>query len=163
MFPLSGRNYILAALENTPVTLSLLLSSLGASDPKWEIRPDLARFSLREIIAHVADWEEVFRGRFERTVKEDTPVILRPDPGQRAVEQGYFTADPVECLARFCHRRTAFLEWLRSLPDDAWGRIGHLDRMGDVPLEGLAALMLGHDSYHIRQIVEWLSTSETGA
>jgi hypothetical protein len=29
--------------------------------------------------------------------------------------------------------------------------------MGDIPMAGLAVLVLGHDSYHLRQVAEWLT------
>lgn len=48
--------------------------------------------------------------------------------------------------------------WLRSLPEDAWECIARLERMGEIPLSGLAALALGHDSHHVRQAAEWLAS-----
>lgn len=157
MLPTPARDYLLAALDNTPTTVIALLSSFPTDAPTWNVRPYPERFSLREIVAHLADWEEVFRERFERTVREDFPRLTRPDLDQRSEEQGYDHADPQECLARFRKQRTQSLDWLRTLSPEEWSRGAHLDRIGDLNLEGLATLMAGHDSYHLRQIAEWLS------
>lgn len=159
MLPLPACHYIAAGLDNTPLTLAALVSRFPGNDPIWETRPSPDRFSLREIVAHLADWEEIWRGRFEPTVNEEHPLLLRPDPDRRAEEQGYSRAEPVECLARFQERRAALTGWLRSLPEETWARTAHLDRLGDVPLVGLAALALSHDSYHLRQVAEWLSAA----
>jgi uncharacterized damage-inducible protein DinB len=155
MLPAPGHAYLLAALDNTPETLSTLLSPLPTGDAAWDARPHPDRFTLREIVAHLADWEEVWRERFERTVSEDRPLLLRPDLDRRAQERGYAHADPKECLPRLRDERAALTGRLRELPDDAWGRVAHLDRMGDISLEELAAFVLGHDSYHLRQTAEW--------
>jgi len=159
MLPTPARNYILSVVDNTPATLSALLSHLPADSFVWNTQPDPDRFSLREIVAHLADWEEVFRGRFERTLGEDRPLLQRPDVSQRAEDLGYGQADPTECLARFREKRASLTGWLRSLSDDDWARGAHLDRMGDIPLEALPSLVLSHDSYHLRQVAEWLAHS----
>jgi len=160
MLPTAACAYIAVALDHTPATLAALVSHLPADSPVWDARPEPDRFSLREIVAHLADWDAVWRERFERTRDEDHPLLLRPVPDERAQEQGYAHADPAECLTRFRERRTALTGWLRALPEDAWTRLAHLDRMGDIPLEGLAALALGHDAYHLRQAAEWLAAGK---
>lgn len=156
MLPTPARNYLLVALENTPITVSSLLADRSSENEVWDTQPEPDRFTLREIVAHVADWEDVFRDRFERTLDETNPFLSRPDLDKRAKEKGYAVADPQECLSRFRERRSESVRWLRSLTEEAWGRTAHLDRIGDLNLEGLIALMLGHDSYHVRQITEWL-------
>lgn len=82
---------------------------------------------------------------------------MRPDITERSVERGYADADPQESLARFVEKRQALTARLRSLPEGAWERIARFDRMGDTSLDGLTALALGHDSYHVRQVAEWLA------
>lgn len=160
MLPTPARAYLLAALDNTPAILTGLLSHLPSEDATWQVRPQPDRFQLREIVAHLADWEAVFSERFERTISEDMPILSRPDLDERAEEKGYAHADPQECLVRFQQNRSAITARLRALPEDTWNRAAHLERIGDLTLEGLIALMQGHDSYHIRQVAEWLSARQ---
>lgn len=155
MLPPAGRDYLLAALENSPPTAEALL--FGAGPDVWDLRPDPERFSVREIVAHLADWEDVWRERFRRTANEDRPRLTRPILPARIEEKGYASADPAECLSRLRAKRAENLAWLRALPEEAWDRTAHLDRLGETSLAGLIGLALGHDSYHLRQVAEWLA------
>ena len=157
--PTPARAYLLAALDNTPATLAALLSALGPSDPAWDARPHPDRFTLREVVAHLADWELIWEDRFARTAAEDNPTLTRPDAGERGAAQGYASADPVESLARIRERRAALTASLRALPDAAWERTAHLERIGDLTPGGLVALALGHDAYHLRQTAEYLAAA----
>lgn len=159
MLPIAAAHYLTNAFDNAPVALSALLSHLPADSPVWDTRPDPARFSVREIVAHLADWDEIWEERFGRTVTEEAPLLLRPDLDQRAAERGYATADPIKCLARLRDSRAALTASLRSLHEDAWTRTTTLDRMGAVPLHVLVALAVSHDSYHVRQVTEWLAAA----
>jgi uncharacterized damage-inducible protein DinB len=161
--PTPARAYLLAALDNTPATLAALLCALGPSDPAWDARPHPDRFSLREVVAHLADWDLIWQDRFARTVAEASPTLARPDAAERGAERGYASADPVESLARFRERRAALTATLRALPEAAWERTAHLERIGDLPLGGLVALALGHDAYHLRQAAEWLAAGSRDA
>ncbi len=159
MLPTAAAQYLTSAFDNAPAALAALLSHLPSASPIWDTRRDPARFSLREIVAHLADWDSVWEERFGRTVAEATPLLLRPDLDQRAAERGYATADPVECLARLRESRAGLTASLRSLPEEAWTRMATLDRMGEVPLHVLVALAVSHDSYHVRQVAEWLAAA----
>ncbi|HVK06007.1 MAG TPA: DinB family protein, partial [Armatimonadaceae bacterium] len=107
----------------------------------------------------LADWELIWEERYARTAAEDNPTLARPDAGERGAEQGYASADPAESLARFRERRAALTASLRALPDPAWERAAHLERIGDLSLGGLVALALGHDAYHLRQTAEYLAAA----
>lgn len=161
MLPIIAREYILAALDNTPGTLSYLLPDKPSDGVVWDVQPYPDLFTLREIVAHLSDWDAIFQERFERTLREHHPILSRPDLDRRALEKGYTDADPLERLARFRGSRSTMTAWLRALPAESWGRTAHLERVGDMSLDGLSALMLGHDAYHIRQLAEWLNPDAT--
>ena len=108
MLPERIRLYLLRGLETTPDLLDRLLGDV--SDPAaYDRRPDPERFTLREVLAHLADWEEVFRRRLRQTLDEDNPKLLGLDEGKLAVERDYAHADPVECRARFRRGRAELL------------------------------------------------------
>jgi uncharacterized damage-inducible protein DinB len=157
--PDAGRAYLVGALEHAPAALAALLAGLAPGAAAWDFRPEPDRFTLREVVAHLADWEELWRERFTRPLTEDTPTLPRPDPGQRGEERGYAAADPAECLARFRAERAALAAYLSALPEDAWTRPARLERIGDITLEGIVALLFAHDAYHLRQAAEWLAAA----
>jgi uncharacterized damage-inducible protein DinB len=159
MLPTPAAHYLTNAFDHAPAALSALLDHLREDSSVWDTRPAQDRFSLREIVAHLADWDDIWRERFGRTLDEDAPLLLRPDLDQRATERGYATADGVDCLARLRESRAALTDFLRALPEDAWTRTAALDRMGEIPLHVLVALAVSHDSYHVRQVAEWLAAA----
>ena len=56
MLPERIHLYLLLDLESAPEALARLLADV--TDPAaWDRRPDPDRFTLREMVAHLADWK----------------------------------------------------------------------------------------------------------
>ena len=163
MLPPPALNYILLALEGTPDVLESLLNAFAYDDPVWDLRPNPDRFTLREILAHLADWEPIFLERITRMRDEDTPHLPDVDEGQLAVARDYAHVDAPASLMRFRQGRAQLLPVLRALPVEAWERPGFRERIGPLTLENLVVLILGHDGYHTRQIAQWLAACHHAA
>jgi len=148
------RNYLYNGLEAAPVMLESMLA--GLTPEQADRRPDPERFSIREMLAHLADMEEVFLARMRRIRQEDQPTITSIDPGPRAIERNYAAADPAEQLRLFTERRAETLAFLKSLADEEWGRTAVRPDMGTIALEAHATIIPLHDLYHLRQVEEWL-------
>jgi len=157
MIPEHVRRYLLAGLEATPIALDRLLKD--APEAAWDLRPDPERFTLREVMAHLADWEPVWRERLERIRSEDLPELPGYDEGQWAIDHDYAHADPRTQQALFRDRRAQLLEMLRALSPDDWQRAGQHSQWGRLTMCDLATLILGHDGYHLRQTAEWLEAA----
>ena len=160
MLPAYVRNYQFAALRGTPDVLDRLLRGTNSASSVWDATPDPARFTLREMLAHIADWEPIFLDRLKRTVELDEPVLQGYDEGQIALERDYAHSEPLMNLQRFREGRETLVDYLQSLPDSAWDRVGRHTELGPITLEGLLSLIVGHDGYHTAQVVQWLSASE---
>ncbi len=145
-------DYIVNGLEAGPAVQAALLQ--GSVD--WDRRPDPDRFTLREMIAHLADWEDIWAARVHRFLTEEHPMLESIDEGLIATERAYSTQDPLANLARYGKGREALVAQLRALPIEAWSRTGHRQFVGDLTLFELAALIAGHDSYHMKQTVGFL-------
>lgn len=157
MLPAKTRSYLFTALEASPLVLSRLLSAFAATDSIWDKRPTPDRFTLREMLGHLADWEPIFRERLTRTSTENEPLLLNVDEGALALANNYAQSNPLESLARYREGRTALVAFLRTLPDDAFARTAHRELIGILTLEEQIALILGHDGYHAKQTLEWLA------
>jgi hypothetical protein len=162
MLPLAARNYVLTALGGTPGVIQGLLGGLAADDPAWDLHPYPERFSLREMLAHLADWEVFWYERATRTIHEEHPFLENRDENRIASDRNYAHADPLESLARFQAGRTKLMELLTSPPDAAWSRTAHREGLGDMTLEEQAIMSLAHDGYHTRQAAEWLELAPSG-
>ncbi len=146
-------DYVLNGLEAAPLVQARLLKDCTF----WDVRPDPDRFTLREMIAHLADWEEIWLTRVERFVTEDHPYLPSIDEGQIAVERDYANQDPGLNVQRYGEGRKALLQKLRALPDESWACTGHREFVGDINLFELTAIITGHDGYHLSQTLAYLS------
>jgi hypothetical protein len=144
-------NYVLTGLETAPSVQEALCR--GATE--WDARPPGEdRFTLRESLAHLADWEPIWLMRTRRTVEEDRPTLPGIDEGELAVKNDYASSDPAESLRRYRAGRNDLVAFFRGLTPDQWSRTFTRDDVGEVTLFELASMVLGHDGYHFRHTLE---------
>lgn len=143
-------------LAGTPTVLTCLVGSLRADSDFWDFRLSPERFTAREVIAHIADWNEIFDARLSKTLLEDHPAIVAMDEDQLAIDHDYAGQDPVVALKRFCESREAFVQKVAALDDGAWSKSAYRADMGDVSVADQVILVAIHDSYHQLQIAEYL-------
>lgn len=152
--PEGVRPYFIGALELAPELFPSLLP-FEANDPAWDERPFADRFTLREMIAHVADWNPIYHQRLQLTLERDKPVLPDMDEGQIAIDNGYAALDPLESLRRFVKSRSELVAYVRSLPSAAWGRAAIREGLGELTIGEQIALIGAHDAYHMRQAMEY--------
>lgn len=157
MLPSNARKYLLAALAASPDVYDRLLKDVPAEDTVWDVRPDPDRFTIREAVAHMADWEEVFLDRLTRTREQDEPTLQGYDEGQFAIDRDYAHQGARPNLTRFREGREKIVAFFHSLQPEEWERIGHHTEVGPISLEAHGVLILGHDGYHAQQVVQWLA------
>jgi len=160
MLPTFVREYALTALTGTPDVLERLLAGVAPDNPAWDRRPDPSRFTLREVVGHLADWNSVFLNRVTRARDEEEPQVFTQSAEDVARESGSFGAAPADSLARFRAGRAEMVPILRALEPEQWERIGfivgHPVASGAVSIEAWIVQIVGHDGYHLRQVAEWL-------
>ncbi len=153
------RHYLLIDLESAPDVLARLLAEVR--DPAvLDHRPDPDRFSLREMAAHLADWESVFLGRLTQTRDEENATLQGLDEGQVALNHDYAHADLPECLARYRTGRAKIIAFLRALTPAQWERVGTHTEVGPLTMEEQLVLIAAHDGYHRQQTVCYVSAGE---
>ncbi len=152
MLPEHVRHYLLTDLESSPDVLARLLH--GFTD--WDARPDASRFSPREMVAHLADWEAVFLTRLIDTRDAPDAILQGLDEGQVARDNDYDHANPAECLKRYESGRAAIVFLLGGLSPEQWERVGVHTEIGPITLEAQAVLIAAHDGYHRQQVLGFL-------
>ncbi len=158
------RTYVLKGASASPSVVGELLNGVTDEDTVWDFRPDPERFTLREVISHLADWEEVWHGRATLILQEDSPVLADVDEEQVAIDNNYAGAIPSATIARFNAGRSQVMNLLSAVPEESWNRTGQRPPMiGTLSLDDLLCLMYGHDGYHTGQIVEWLRLAQESA
>ena len=153
MLPSLARTYLVSALAGTPDVLEGFLGGLDAHDERWDVRPDPERFTLREIVAHLAFVEPNWRERVTRTRGGAQPFFPRVVRQSAAHEQ----RAPAENLASFRGSRRQLVEALESLAETDWERSADWELLGPVTLEQQAVFVCVHDGYHVGQVAQWLA------
>ena len=153
--------YLLTTLELTPVILGAMLEHIPAT--RYDERPDPNRFTLREALAHLADWEQILlEDRMQAAVSRPGCDIAGIDEGKRAAELGYDKMDVHQQLELFKQRRHTTAEWLRSVDEADWEKfLVHKER-GKQTLYDQANLLLGHDLDHIEHVAQFLGEKTAG-
>lgn len=136
-------------LEKTPGILELLLHDASPEVLQWKPGPD--RWSMQEVLAHLAAIEQIYGTRVRRIVMEEDPALVKYEPpsGEEIQQK---TAR--EHLEHFIALRRAHVVFLHTVPADAGGRTGRHWEMGSVSVSHLLHELANHDLGHIRQMAE---------
>ena len=146
--------YLPIAIEFGPAVVARLLTQLP--DESLDRRIDPERFTPREVVAHLADWEPIMRERIGIALNSPGAQIPAFDEGQMAIDNNYAGSDPQEQVELFLEERKVTAELIRSLSGDEWDRVAHHPERGPQSVSDLANLLLGHDLYHIEQLTSFL-------
>ena len=160
MLPKKVEAYLMIALAGAPDVFDALLQ--GMTEVEADRRPDPDRFTIREAMAHLADWESVFRGRLLQTRDGDNATLQGYDEGQWAIDHDYAHSDWREQARRFHEERQELIALLRSLTPAQWERTGNHTEVGPITMEQQALLVCVHDGYHQQQIAQWRGQKGAG-
>ena len=139
----------LTLLEKTPIVLETLLADLPQEALEW--KPSEERWSIREVMAHLADIEELYGERTQRIVREERPALAKYVPSAKLLGG---PADGVERLVRFGLLRRGLVAFVREAPASAALRTGVHEELGPVTLAQMLNELANHDLGHLRQIAE---------
>ena len=146
---------IIRLLENTPSVLRSLLRDVSEEESTW--RPAPGRWSIVEVLGHLGHVESRgFRGRVERMVAEDNPLMESYEPDVFAAAGVYSARGLTQSLAEFERERSISVALLRSLPENVAAKPGVHSKLGPLVAENVLNEWPFHDLGHIRQVAELL-------
>ncbi len=152
------RYYLLQGLGAAPTVLTHLLNQAPKSS--WDQRPDPERYTLREVAAHMADWDGVWFERLEKMRTQDNPTIQGYNPDDFLKKNNYAQIEVSTSIKRFQEGRAKLLKTFESLELAQWGRMGNHTERGPISIQDLAQIVVGHDGYHLKQITEWIEKAK---
>lgn len=140
----------MAVLAEMPETLRRTVAGLSREQDGTPEKP--GKWSVRQVVQHLADSELVGGFRFRMILAHDAPELPAYDQDLWADRLHYQEADLATSLDDFEALRTLNLRLLRrATPDDLKRAMRHSER-GDEPLGYLTSLYAGHDLVHLAQI-----------
>ncbi len=124
----------------------------GASGAELDYVPAAGRWSLRQILCHVADSEIVGADRFRRILAEDNPSIVGYDQDAWARNLDYGRRRTSQALETFRHIRGENYELLSKAPESDFERKATHSERGVVSLLDLLRTYAVHAEKHSEQI-----------
>lgn len=141
-----------------------LLSAALRQFPKkmWLHKPASERWSIHEIILHLADSEASAYIRCRRFIAEPESPVLIFDPARWAGTLGYFHQSTREALEIIRRLRRATYQLLIALPESVWEHTVNHPTEGRVNLADWVEVQERHIPHHIDQMKQnydtWLKT-----
>lgn len=140
----------MTVLAATADRLRHVASSMDATAIKAPEAP--TKWSVTQVIAHLADSEVVWAWRLRLILGQDRPTLTGYDQDTWANNLDYANADVSECLDRFTILRNSHLRLLSGLSPEQRKRVGVHSERGEENVEHLVRLYAGHDVLHLNQI-----------
>jgi len=132
----------------------------GAPASRLRKRPAPEKWSVSEIIAHLADTEIVIGWRIRSILGAPGTHIQAYDQDAWAAAGLYAKRDPRKSIEQFRAVRDANLALYKSLSTEQWKRYGIHAERGKESLERIALMIAGHDINHILQIERILAPNK---
>lgn len=146
--------YLVRALTYGPLIVRRIVESLPTDAHDTHSDPD--RFTVREAVAHLADWQQIDLDRM-KLAASGTGATLQPyDEVERAKEMNYVDLDVMEQLNLYESRRLEILAYLDSLSEGEWRNTGYHPEKGHMTVYDQANLLVAHDTYHIEHLTQYL-------
>ena len=134
----------------TPKKLERLIR--GVPKPKLRKRPAPDKWSVAEILAHLAD-SEIARGwRMRQILGAPGTPVQAFDQNVWAISGHYEKRDPHKSVELFRVLREANIALLKSLTPEQWKHHGMHAERGQESIEHIVRLNAGHDINHIKQV-----------
>ena len=110
------------------------------------------KWSIREVIAHLADSERNGSVRFRMVIAHDRPALPAYDQDLWAERLAYSESNVEESLEEFTALRRANVRLFERASDEDLARVGMHSERGEESLGYMLKLYAGHDIVHLRQI-----------
>jgi hypothetical protein len=128
------------------------VAATGAAGAELDWTPGPEKWSVRQILCHLADSEIVDADRFRRVLAEDNPTIIGYDQEAWARNLDYTRRKVSQALETFRHLRAGNYELLKGAPEDAFARACTHNERGRQTLLEMLELYARHAEGHAEQI-----------
>ncbi len=141
----------LDSAEKDPKKIAAAVSGLPDSVLRYKPAPE--KWSILEILGHLADMEILNAYRMRQILADKDPTIAPIDQDAWAANLGYMDEPPAELLAQFGLTRHHNLKLLRRIKLEDLSRSAfHPERNGPMTLEEIVERIATHGPNHLEQI-----------
>ena len=158
LFSYVGGNDPLKLQAAAPAKLARLLK--GVNPAKTRKRPAPGKWSIAEIVAHIADTELVGGYRIRAILGAPGSQVIGFDQDVWVTALHYDQRNVRKSLEQYRVLREANLALLKSRAPEQWKHHGSHNERGTVTIETIVRLYAGHDLNHFRQIERILGANK---
>jgi hypothetical protein len=124
----------------------------GMTAKELDATPIPGKWSTRQVVCHLADFEPIYADRMKRVIAEDRPTLFGGDPDVFASKLAYAARDVEEELRLIEVVRSQMAKILRTLAPDDFRREGIHSEAGPLSLLTLLERVTGHLPHHVKFI-----------
>jgi hypothetical protein len=147
---LLGDNDPVVVLRQTPAALERFLDTIPA---QIAARPEApGKWSIRDVIQHLADSELVGGFRLRMVLAHDRPPLVGYDQDLWASRLRYRDVELRDAFEQFTALRRANVRIWQQLNSTDLDRVGIHGERGEESLEHMRRLYAGHDLLHLQQL-----------
>lgn len=150
IFGYVGRQDPIRIQKATAARLARLIR--GLTPAQLRKRPQPGKWSIAEILAHLADTELVAGYRIRKMVSASGCAITGFDQDTWARDGNYLRRDPRRSLATFQAIRANNLDFYRGLSSEQRSHYGMHSERGKETVGDTIRMFGGHDINHLRQV-----------
>lgn len=140
----------ITVLQALPVALANEITGLSLDELRRPEAP--GKWSMIEVIQHLADAELVWAYRLRLVLSEERPLLTGYNQDEWANSLEYSKASLDEAFDQIRIFRAANLRLIESLTEEQLQRVGIHEERGPETIEHMIRLYAGHDLIHRRQL-----------
>ena len=143
---------LLERYRRGPELLAVVLTGVFGEEEDFVREP--GKWSIRQIIAQLADSELVAAYRLRKVLAEDNPPLNVFDQNAWAANLDYARRKPKQSLETFRRLRAENYDLLKDAPEPSFARTGNHSKNGPMTLRQLVETFANHAESHARQLQE---------
>lgn len=145
-----GEKNPLAVQRATPAKLAQAIK--GLKPAQLRKRPEPGKWSIAEILAHLADAEIAIAFRLRMVISQNGAPLQAYDQDLWAEHCNYAKHDARQSANDFRALRERNLRLLKGIPKSGWENYGMHSERGKETLAHITRMIAGHDLNHLRQV-----------
>ena len=126
----------------------------GLSPEQLRARPVPGKWSILEVVCHLADSDQAWAHRIKRVIAEEKPLLIGYDETRFAAALSYHDRDLLEELEFGERTRRQLAPIIRGLKPEALSRVGIHNERGCINLQEMLEVEIAHVDHHLKFIVE---------
>lgn len=146
------------AMRKAPKRVRKLVKDLSHKQLDWKPSPE--KWSIKEVLAHLADGEVILGARVRFVAAMDNPPLPGYDQDLFVSRLGIEKVDARELFEAFESMRALNVGLLERLPKEAFARSGLHAERGPESIQKMVGMYAGHDVLHEQQIERTLEALE---